>query len=104
LQTSGGIEHMRHVGTMLCRGLDEQGRSHGLPVNVTGPPAIPFMSFQNDSGFAMNKVFCAAAAARGVYFHPHHNWFLSTAHTEADIRRTLEVTDAAFKAVKAQCA
>jgi len=104
LEASGGIEHMRHVGTLLCRGLDEQGRSHGLPVNVTGPPAIPFMSFQNDTGFAMNKVFCAAAAARGVYFHPHHNWFLSTAHTEADIRRTLEVTDAAFKAVKAQCA
>jgi len=36
LQASGGIEHMRHVGTLLCRGLDEQGRSHGLPVNVTG--------------------------------------------------------------------
>jgi glutamate-1-semialdehyde 2,1-aminomutase len=102
LQASGGIEHMRHVGTMLCRGLEEQGRSHGLAVSVTGPPAIPFMSFKDDPGFERNKAFGAACAGRGVYVHPHHNWFLSTAHTETDIRRTLDVTDLAFKDVKQQ--
>ena len=48
LQASGGIEHMRHVGTMLCRGLEEQARSHGLAITVSGPPAIPFMSFKDD--------------------------------------------------------
>ena len=47
-----------------------------------------------DAGsFERNQTFGAACAARGVYVHPHHNWFLSTAHSEADIRRTLEVTD-----------
>ena len=103
LQSGGGIDHMWHVGTLLCRGLEEQGRSHGLPVNLTGPPSIPFMSFKDDAGgFARNQAFGAACAARGVYVHPHHNWFLSTAHSEADIRRTLEVTDEAFKAVKQQ--
>jgi len=104
LEASGGIEHMRRVGTMLCRGLEEQARSYGLEVVVSGPPAIPFMSFRNDESFERNRVFGAACAARGVYVHPHHNWFLTTAHTEADIRRTLEVTDAAFREVKAQCA
>jgi len=104
LQASGGIEHMRHVGTLLCRGLEEQGRSHGLPVNLTGPAAIPFMTFRDDEGFARNRVFAAACAARGVYVHPHHNWFLSAAHSEADIRRTLEVTDVAFREVKAHVA
>jgi glutamate-1-semialdehyde 2,1-aminomutase len=102
LEASGGIEHMRRVGTVLCRGLEEQGRGHGLPVNVTGPPAIPFMSFREDEGFARNRIFGAACAARGVYVHPHHNWFLSAAHSEADIRQTLEVTDAAFAEVKRQ--
>jgi glutamate-1-semialdehyde 2,1-aminomutase len=100
MQASAAIEHMRSVGTMLCRGLEEQGRSHGLPVNVTGPPAIPFMTFKDDPKFARNRVFGAACAARGVFVHPHHNWFLSAAHSEADIRRTLEVTDAAFAEVK----
>jgi glutamate-1-semialdehyde 2,1-aminomutase len=105
LQATGGIERMRHVGTMLCRGLEEQGRSHGLPVTLTGPPAIPFMSFRDDAGsFERNRVFAAACAVRGVYIHPHHNWFLTAAHSEADIRRTLEVTDVAFGEVKAQVA
>jgi len=104
LQASGAIEHMRHVGTLLCRGLEEQARSHGLAVNVTGPPAIPFMTFADDASFARANVFCAAAATRGVYFHPRHNWFLSAAHTEADIRRTLDVTDVAFADVRRQFA
>jgi glutamate-1-semialdehyde 2,1-aminomutase len=104
LKATGAVEHMRHVGTLLCRGLAEQARAHGLEVTVSGPPAIPFMSFKNDPGFDRNKVFGAACAARGVFLHPHHNWFLSAAHTEADIQRTLEVTDLAFREVKAQCA
>ena len=62
------------------------------------------MSFRDDNGFERNRAFGAACAARGVYVHPHHNWFLSAAHTETDIRRTLEVTDVAFGAVKAQFA
>jgi len=100
LEACGGIEHMRHVGTLLQRGLEEQARSHGLRVTVSGPPALPFMSFRDDPGFERNKLFGATCALHGVYVHPHHNWFLSAAHTEADIRRTLEVTDLAFRAVR----
>ncbi|MFQ5665778.1 MAG: aspartate aminotransferase family protein [Candidatus Binatia bacterium] len=104
LEATGGIEYMRSVGTMLCHGLEEQARSHGLDITVSGPPALPFMTFRDDPGFDRSKVFGAACAARGVYMHPHHNWFLSTAHSEADIRRTLDVTDAAFGEVKKQFA
>jgi glutamate-1-semialdehyde aminotransferase len=32
------------------------------------------------------------------------NWFTSIAHSETDIRRTLDVTDVAFTEVKQQCA
>jgi glutamate-1-semialdehyde 2,1-aminomutase len=35
-----------------------------------------------------------------VYFFWHHNMFLSAAHTEADIKKTLDVADKAFKVVK----
>ncbi len=102
LAACGAVEHMRHVGGLLCRGLQEQARSHGLAINVTGPPAIPFMSFRDETDFARNQVFAAACVARGVYVHPYHNWFLSAAHTEADIRQTLAVTDLAFREVKAR--
>jgi glutamate-1-semialdehyde 2,1-aminomutase len=35
-------------------------------------------------------------ADRGVFMHPHHNWFISLAHTEDDIARTLEAARGAF--------
>jgi glutamate-1-semialdehyde 2,1-aminomutase len=35
-----------------------------------------------------------------VYLHPWHNWFLSAAHTDADIDAILARTDEAFAAVR----
>src|SRR5256885_6618988 len=51
-----------------------------------------FMSFADDPGQSLNRVFCAAMAERGIYLHPHHNWFMSAAHTEADIDRDRKST------------
>src|SRR5213593_4180520 len=99
LEASAAVEHMAHLGTHLRTGLERQGAAHGLPVRVTGPPAIPFMTFVADEGsFARSRAFAAACAAGGVYLHPHHNWFLSAALTESDMGRILDVTDAAFAA------
>jgi glutamate-1-semialdehyde 2,1-aminomutase len=39
-----------------------------------------------------------------VYLAPRHNWFISAAHTEEDIRQTLEVTGQAFAVVRKQFA
>jgi glutamate-1-semialdehyde 2,1-aminomutase len=101
LAATKAIEHMEATGTMLRRGLEEQARAHGLAISQTGPAAIPFLSFVADEGtFARSRRFCVESIARGVYFHPHHNWFLSAAHTEADVRQTLEATDEAFAAVR----
>ena len=101
LRKEGGIEKMAAVGTRLRQGLDQQARSLGVAINQTGPPAIPFMTFAADKGsFERNRAFCGECARRGVFFHPHHNWFLSAAHTETDIDEALTVTEAAFRVVK----
>ena len=100
LRDEGGIERMDAMGKRLREGLDQQARSLGLAVHQSGPPAIPFMTFVGDATFEKNRLFCGECARRGVFFHPHHNWFLSAAHTEADIDETLGVTEVAFKAVK----
>ena len=70
----------------------------------SGPPALPYMSFKADRWQvgSRNTAFCGEAAKHGVYLHPRHNWFLSAAHTEEDIKRTLEVTDDAFAVVRKQ--
>jgi glutamate-1-semialdehyde 2,1-aminomutase len=97
IAASGAIAHMEAMGGLLRRGLEDQGRAHGHPASVTGPSAIPFLTFADDPKFALARRFAAACCRRGVYLHPTHNWFLSAAHTEADIRETLDVTDAAFR-------
>jgi glutamate-1-semialdehyde 2,1-aminomutase len=103
LREEGGIQRMEAMGTRLRQGFDQQARSLGLAIKQTGPPAIPFMTFDADAGsFQRNRVFCAECSRRGVFFHPHHNWFLSAAHTEADIDQTLAVSEVAFKIVKEQ--
>jgi glutamate-1-semialdehyde 2,1-aminomutase len=37
---------------------------------------------------------------RGALFHPHHNWFLSAAHTPQDIAATLRMADEAFAVIR----
>jgi glutamate-1-semialdehyde 2,1-aminomutase len=99
IERSDAIARMAALGTRLCRGLESAGRGRGFEVVTSGPPALPFMSFRDDPGQSLNRPFCAAAAERGVYLHPHHNWFVSAAHTEADVDRALEVADEAFAVV-----
>jgi glutamate-1-semialdehyde 2,1-aminomutase len=96
IAASDAIARMAELGTLLCRGLEQAAAAHDLCVVTSGPPALPFMSFADDPGQTLNRPFCAAAAERGVYLHPHHNWFLSAAHTPSDIERTIEVADEAF--------
>jgi glutamate-1-semialdehyde 2,1-aminomutase len=103
LREEGGIEQMEAMGTRFREGLDQQARSLGLAITQTGPPAIPFMTFDADEGaFQRSRVFCSEACRRGVFLHPIHNWFLSAAHKEADIDEALAVTEVAFGIVKEQ--
>jgi glutamate-1-semialdehyde 2,1-aminomutase len=104
MRATGAAEKMRTTGEMLRRGIEEQAGGHGIAITYSGPAAIPFMTFRDDEGFEKSRVFSAACARQGVYLAPYHNWFLSTAHHEADIRQTLEVTDRAFAEVRRMAA
>jgi glutamate-1-semialdehyde 2,1-aminomutase len=100
LEASGAIAEMARLGTALRDGMARQAATHRLEIRHTGPPAIPFMTFVADEGsFERSRTFAAACAGRGVYLHPHHNWFLSAALTDADVARVLEVTEEAFRQV-----
>ena len=102
LREEDGIEHMRRMGQRFRDGMDQQARSLDIEITQSGPPAIPFLTFKKDAGFERSRLFCGEAARRGVFLHPHHNWFLMTAHTERDIDQALGATEEAFKIVKEQ--
>jgi len=100
---SGAIERMEAMGKRFCDGLVERAGKCGFDVTISGPPAMPFMTFVSDEGsFDRNRAFAGACARRGVFLHPVHNWFLSAAHREADIDEALEVAAAAFAEVQSR--
>lgn len=97
IRASGAIEKIQKLGTMLMKGLTDAGESAGINVTLSGPPAMPYMTFPDDPTFEKNRYFCGEAARRGIFFHPHHNWFVCAAMEEKDIRHTLDVSSECFK-------
>ena len=64
-------------------------------------PSFHFEEEQSRPMFerAMILHFCSECAKGGVWLHPFHTMFLSTAHTEADVAATLRVSERAFEVV-----
>ena len=96
LEEQDGVAQMFTRGRQLVAGLQEQAASHALPVNITGPATMPYLSFAGETDHQVTLAWAAECAARGVFVHPKHNWFMSTALTEADVDSVLLATDAAF--------
>ena len=101
MERLGGIPRLELLGDLLKRGLEEAGAAQGFGARVSGPPAIPFLTFDEDPDLYLNQRFGAAMARRGIWLHPHHNWFISLAHGEAEIETTVEAAKSAFSAMRA---
>jgi len=95
LERDDGLAIMNERGTQLMDGLREQARRHGVDAVVSGPPAMPNLTF---AGEPREHAFHWAEEMlrRGVLVHPYHNWFMSAAHTEQDIDLVLGASDGAF--------
>jgi glutamate-1-semialdehyde 2,1-aminomutase len=96
LRDGNGIATMNVAGELLRTGLAEQAVAHGFELIQTGPVVMPFMRFANDEKLETVFAFTDAAIRRGVLLHPWHNMFLSSAHTEDEVRTALERTNDAF--------
>jgi len=102
LQRDDTVSALRRSGEMLMSGLVAAGQRHGYAVTASGPPAVPYLSFADDASLRRQQRFCAEVALRGAYLHPHHNWFLSAAHTDEDITATIRMADEAFAVMQAE--
>ena len=94
------IPRMLKLGEMFTDGLQAGAERHGLQVRISGPPSLPFMMFSNETNLLRQQLFCAEAVRRGVFLHPHHNWFISAALKESDVEHALKAADEAFAVVR----
>ncbi|MFH1982494.1 MAG: aminotransferase class III-fold pyridoxal phosphate-dependent enzyme [Pseudomonadota bacterium] len=91
---------MLDIGEKLCTGMADIARGFGYTLKVTGAPSMPYLRITNDPSLMLHQDWCGECTKRGAFFTSHHNWFVSTAHSEEDIRKTLDIVEDAFSAVK----
>ena len=114
LARPGTYEHLRGLGDRLSRELQALAAQYDLPARVQGLGAVfqiwftdqPIWNYRDAVRHAQPAVFTRwwrEMLRRGVIFHPSQdeNMFISTAHTDQDIDRTLEAAAESMRAVKA---
>jgi glutamate-1-semialdehyde 2,1-aminomutase len=114
LSRPGTYERLFSLGNRLLEGLREAARKAGLPVQVQGVGPVgqlwfagqPVRNYRDAARHARPDLFrlwWREMLARGVLFHPSQdeNLFISTAHGEDDLERTLAAAGEALAAVAA---
>lgn len=102
-------KRLSRLGAMLALGLTEAARDARVPlqVNAYGSLLTPFFTSSPvrdyrsalQSNCMQYAAFFRGMLTRGVYLPPSQfeAWFLSAAHTEADVRKTVRAAKAAMK-------
>jgi glutamate-1-semialdehyde 2,1-aminomutase len=94
--------HLARIGAALREGFQRLATKHGLGIRYTGADAMPFLTFSDERNFYRSQAFCREVIRRGVFMHPHHNWFLCAAHQDADITEALAAVDEGLAVVAAE--
>ena len=101
--------HMAKLSTKLRHGLEEIFSRAGIPCYFQGPETVFSMAFTEKPIHEYRDLLAADAEKlmrfrhelriRGIYTKPTPRdvWYVSTAHTDSDIEKTLEVAEEAIK-------
>jgi glutamate-1-semialdehyde 2,1-aminomutase len=90
-------EKLAGLGHQLISGLEIAAAEFGIKVIGAAPMAAPTLSFEQDQDLRKLQRFSELCAEHGVLFHPHHNWFISAAHTHEAIGEAIEAGRQAFR-------
>ena len=111
LARPGVYDRLHRVGSRLRAGMIESGQRPGFPVQAPGEDAVWGVRFterrplrtwmdltthDKDLGWR----WAIELMKRGLLVNPNEKFYISLAHTDADVDRTLQIVDDAFAAVK----
>ncbi len=110
LAQPGVYDGLRRVGARLRAGIVAAGARHGFAVQAPGEDAVFGVRFTDRRPLrtwmdltTANKDLGLAWALelirRGLLVNPNEKFYISIAHTEADVDRTLDIVDQAFAAL-----
>jgi glutamate-1-semialdehyde 2,1-aminomutase len=106
LRKPGAYETLHGTGRRLMAGLAELAQKSGLPAQVVGEPVVfdilftaepvtDYRSLQKADG-ALARIFTTELIKRGVVKNTQ-KMYMSLAHTDADVARTLQACEDALK-------
>jgi glutamate-1-semialdehyde 2,1-aminomutase len=113
LARPGTYEHLHRIGSRLRAGMVESGRRHGFAVQAPGEDAVWGVRFTDrrplrtwmdltthdkDLGWR----WAIELMKRGLLVNPNEKFYISIAHTDADVEQTLGIVDEAFAALARQ--
>ena len=111
LSQPGVYDGLHRVGAKLRAGLVAAGERHGFAVQAPGEDAVFGVRFTDrkplrtwmDLTTANKELglrWALELIKRGLLVNPNEKFYISIAHTEADVDRTLDIADQAFAALK----
>jgi glutamate-1-semialdehyde 2,1-aminomutase len=113
LKEPGGYERMEQLAAKLSAGLQSSADRHGVPLTINriagafsthfcGHPVTNYEEAQNTDGERFARFF-RLMLDKGIYLAPskYEAWFLTTAHSDADIDETLNAAEEAFQEMAA---
>jgi glutamate-1-semialdehyde 2,1-aminomutase len=111
LSQPGVYDGLHRVGAKLRAGLVTAGERHGFAVQAPGEDAVFGVRFTERKPLrtwmdltTANKDlglrWALELLKRGLLVNPNEKFYISIAHTEADVDKTLDIADQAFAALK----
>jgi glutamate-1-semialdehyde 2,1-aminomutase len=111
LSQPGTYERLHATGGRLRRGIEESGRRHGFPTQALGEDAVFGVRFMENGAprqwtdllahdRALGLRWGMECLKRGLLVNPNEKFYISLAHTEEDVDRTLQICDEAFAACR----
>jgi glutamate-1-semialdehyde 2,1-aminomutase len=111
LSQPGVYDGLHRVGAKLRAGIVAAGERHGFAVQAPGEDAVFGVRFTDRKPLrtwmdltTANKDlglhWALELIKRGLLVNPNEKFYISIAHTEADVDKTLDVVDQAFAALK----
>jgi glutamate-1-semialdehyde 2,1-aminomutase len=111
LSQPGVYDRLHQTGGRLRRGIVEAGRRHGFPTQALGEDAVfgvRFMENEHPQNWmdlqahdrALGLKWGMQLLDRGLLVNPNEKFYISIAHTDEDVDRTLQICDEAFAAIK----
>jgi len=115
LSSNGGAsyKHLYKMGKNLNEGLERAIEKANVDMLIQGPGPIVSWFFTkkkkikdsrdfSEVDLVKGHEFVKQMIKRGIYLHHKENFFMSTAHTEEDVEKTVLAADQSLKAVTNQ--